>query len=171
MHRVAILFAGLVATAPLGAQPTAKPAAQRHTDFTGTWALDLSRLEAQEATHTGKSSLKITQDATTLREWSTAMQMNREMISSATFHLDSTWRDTVTQSGARVERALSSRWDGPVLVLKIETKTEGAPGPQDVTHRYSVDGAGAVLTINSIVHWNGQEIETAHFYTKAPPAL
>jgi hypothetical protein len=167
MRRLAMLLIGSIAVAPLSAQRSAVSSSglAGHTDFSGTWVLDLSLLEAEEAAHTGKSSMTITQDATTLTSRTTSTQMNREVSASITYRFDSEWKDTVSQPGASVERALSAHWDGPVLVIKTEAEREGRL--LAFTHRYSLDSAGAVLTIDTDVAWGDEKNHAVHVYRKS----
>ncbi|HXT17253.1 MAG TPA: hypothetical protein VN706_16565 [Gemmatimonadaceae bacterium] len=165
MRRLAVLLFAAVASvastsAPLHAQTA-------HPDFTGTWNLDMTKLEPQAAAMISKASLAITQDAKTLKQvqsMTTTMTGPQEI--TVTYNLDgSDSKNTVSQMGQSLEMTSNANWDGSTLVIKTKAEMQGQAIER--TDRYSLDAAGKVLTIDTSASMMGQSMQTKQTFNKA----
>ncbi|HEX4682786.1 MAG TPA: hypothetical protein VH277_08770, partial [Gemmatimonadaceae bacterium] len=144
MRRLAVLMLAAVASTavPLSAQAT-------HTDFSGKWNLDVSKLDAQMAqAGITSATLTITQDAKTLKQ---EQSMSSAAMGAGAFTVnyafDGESKNNVSQGGMSMDMTSTLAWDGPVLVINTKASVQG----QDLqrTDRYSLDAAGKVLTIDT----------------------
>lgn len=127
MLRLTILLASAVAASPVAAQrsdimPTKAPT---HPDFSGTWIMDVSSLNAQTASMVSPSTLLITQVGSLLTLRTTSTTSTEEQSETVPYQLDAVRTDTLMQAGVATERTFSASWDGSVLVADLRLVSRG----------------------------------------------
>jgi len=166
MRRLAavVMFGAVASTAPLVAQ---NGSGGSHTDFSGKWTLDVSKLDGPMAqAGITSATMTITQDAKVMKQdqsMSSAMGSNAV---SVTYNLDgSESKNTVSQGPVSLDMTSKTSWDGPTLV--INTKSEIQGNPYERTDRYSLDSTGKVMTIETNVNVMGQAMTIKQVFNKA----
>ena len=170
MRRFAALLVAAAASiaAPLGAARAQAAQAANHTDFSGTWNLDVGKLDpqmAQAGITSGK--LVISQDAKTMKQEQTiaSSAMGTQNVTMS-YKLDGTEsKNSVSQGGMTMDMTSTVSWDGPVMVVNTKASIQG----QDIqrTERYSLDSTGKVLTIDVSMNMMGQSMAVKQSFTKA----
>jgi hypothetical protein len=163
MRRIAaVLFAALAsaAAAPLHAQAT-------HPDFSGTWNLDVTKLDgplAQAGISAG--SMTITQSDTMLKEDQSMTSPMGAQSLTVSYNTNGTEsKNSMSQGPMTMEMTSKSSWDGSTLVITTTSEIQGNPYTR--TDRYNLDPSGKVLTIDSSVSVMGQNLSFKETFNKA----
>ena len=163
MRRIAALLLATLATAtaaPLRAQAA-------HPDFSGTWNLDVSKLEGPQA------QAGITSGTLTITQTDKAMKQDQVVSSSMGFqpvtvnyNLDGTEsKNTMTQGPMTMDMTSTTAWDGTTLVITTKSEIQGNPYVR--TDRYNLDPSGKVLTVDASASVMGQSVSFKETFNKA----
>jgi hypothetical protein len=169
MRRFAALLFTAVASvaAPTGGAQAPAPATA-HTDFSGTWNLDVTKLDPQvAAAGITSGKLVITQDAKTMKqEQSISSSAMGSQNVTVNYNLDgSDSKNSVSQGGMTMDMTSTTSWDGPVLVVNTKASIQGQELQR--TERYSLDSTGKVLTIDTSMSVMGQSMALKQSFNKA----
>jgi len=158
---IAFLAVASATVAPLSAQTT-------HPNLSGTWNLDVSKLDGPMA-QAGITSATLTiaqTDKTMKQDQAISAAMGSQTV-TMNYNLDGTEaKNTVSQGPMTLDMASTAAWDGSALVISTKSDIQGNPYTR--TDRYTLDATGKVLTIDSAISVMGQNVTAKQTFNKAP---
>jgi hypothetical protein len=149
------LFVPLVLAATIAVVPSQRGAtsSRAHPDFSGTWTLDPAKSEGPMVPTS--ATLKVTQDAKSLKIERTATAMGMTRSATATYALDgSPSKNTVSANNQSVDFNSTAEWNENVLVIK--TSADFGGGAFSGVERYSLSDDKKTLVIASEATMAGQ---------------